>query len=55
MDEMLSAQNLLREEMKEKEFHRMKAEEHWQNFLELEKSTKDQKNEHKKKAAELQQ
>jgi len=31
----------------------MKAEEHLQNFLELERSIKDQRSEHKRKAAEL--
>jgi len=53
MDEMLSASNLLREETKQKEFHMLKAEEHLQNFLELERSVKDLKGEHKRKAAEL--
>jgi len=53
MDELLSVNNMLREETKLKEFHMEKAEENYQNYLELERSMKDQKGEYKKKAAEL--
>ena len=53
MEEMLSAQNMLRDEMKEKEFYKALSSENLQNYINLEQEYKQNEKEHKRKAADL--